>query len=566
MSTADLHPNLRLDTEGSVARLTIDRPTKRNALTLEMWAALPHIVESLAADSSVAAIVVEGAGDEAFASGADIGELLTHCSGPATASTFMIAVQRAEQAIAGCPKPVIAMISGTCYGGGLELAMACDVRFAAAGSRFAAPPARLGVVYSLSSTRRLMELVGPGRARDLLFSGRELDSAEALAVGIVEYEVAREDLVADTLRYAHTLSRLSQVSVRAAKRMVRAVLDGTLVEDEHLHRMRVDAMLGDDVREGAAAFLQRRAPRFPSSPPLQVRPMKESDMDTILEGYGLLEGPVWDSARGLIFADVELGGVYALDPTSRTVTTLIEHRRGIGGVVLHGDGGLIVSGRNVAYKAAGRETSVLLPNDPDAGTVGFNDITTDAHGRVYAGSLGFYPTVPGEEPRPGALHVVDLDGTTRRVADGVQLSNGMAFSEDGSRLYHCDSGDRTVYVYDVAADGTVSDRRPFVAVPNGLPDGMAITVDGRVWVAVAHSGVVLVFAPDGSLDQRLTFPLPMTTSLCFGGDDLRDLFVVTGSDGAEGRAGSIYHLHCDVAGLPVAKAAVAIPSTVRSAR
>lgn len=281
-------------------------------------------------------------------------------------------------------------------------------------------------------------------------------------------------------------------------------------------------------------------------------------METILDGYGLLEGPVWDPGRGLIFADAELGGVHVLDPASGVVSTLVEHRRGIGGVVRHRDGGLVVSGRNVAYKAADRETVVLLPNDPDGGIVGFNDITTDAAGRVYAGSLGFYPTVPDDEPRPGALHVIDLDGSVRKLADGVQLTNGMAFSADGSRLYHCDSGDRTVYVYDVAPDGGVTGRRPFAQAPAGLPDGMAITVDGRVWVAVAHAGIVMVFNPDGSLDRTLDFPLPMVTSLCFGGEDRRDLYIVTGSDGVEGHAGTVYRLRSDVAGLPVAAAAVAI--------
>jgi D-xylonolactonase len=293
--------------------------------------------------------------------------------------------------------------------------------------------------------------------------------------------------------------------------------------------------------------------------------MKETDMETILDGYGLLEGPVWDARRGLIFGDAELGGVFALDPASQVVSTVVKHRRGIGGIVSHRSGGLVVSGRNIAYKEADRETTVLLPNDPEGGIVGFNDITTDTAGRVYAGSLGFYPTVPGDRPRPGALHVIDLDGSTRTVADGVQLTNGMAFSADGSLLYHCDSGDHTVYVYDVAANGNVSGRRPFATAPEGLPDGMALTADGRVWVAVAHAGLVKVFNPDGSLDRRLEFPLPMVTSLCFGGDDLRDLYVVTGSDGVDGRAGSVYRLQSDVPGLPVAEAAVAIPPAAAAA-
>jgi D-xylonolactonase len=281
-------------------------------------------------------------------------------------------------------------------------------------------------------------------------------------------------------------------------------------------------------------------------------------MDTVLTGYQLLEGPVWDAKRGLVFADAEQGGVYALDPTSGAVSTLVEHRRGIGGLALHAQGGLVVSGRNIAYKEAGRETQVLLPNDPAGGTVGFNDITTDAVGRVYAGSLGFYPTVPGDEPRPGALYVIELDGSVRELAKGVKLTNGLGFSPDGSLLYHCDSGDHTVYVYDVSETTGVGPRRPFAAVPNGLPDGMAISVDGSVWVAVAHGGEVLRFRPDGSLRERLEFPVPMVTSLCFGGDDMRDLYVVTGSDGVEGNAGTVYRLRSEVPGVPIPAARVAV--------
>jgi enoyl-CoA hydratase/carnithine racemase len=267
MTAADVHPNLRVAIDAPVARLVINRPEKRNALSLAMWEAVPEIFDRLAREPSVAVIVVEGAGGEAFAAGADIGELLAHATDPDAASAFMLTVQRAEQAVASCPKPVIAMVAGSCYGGGLELAMACDVRFAATGSRFAAPPARLGVVYSLSSTRRLVELVGPGHARDLLFSGRDIDSAEAVAIGLVEREIAVADLEAETLSYAQTVGRRSQVSVLAAKRVVRAILDGATEEDEDLHRLRVDAMLGADLREGASAFLARRKPVFPSCSP-----------------------------------------------------------------------------------------------------------------------------------------------------------------------------------------------------------------------------------------------------------------------------------------------------------
>jgi len=287
--------------------------------------------------------------------------------------------------------------------------------------------------------------------------------------------------------------------------------------------------------------------------------MNERKIDTLAQGFGLLEGPVWDSPRGLLFADAEYGGVHCLG-TAGDVRMIVAHRRGIGGMVRHEDGGLVVSGRNVAYKGPGDEpTRVLLDNDPARGIVGFNDITTDRAGRIYAGSLGFYPTRKGDLPKPGALYVIDLDGGVRNVADGVQLTNGLGFSPDERLLYHSDSGDRIVYVYDVLGDGKVGNRRPFAMIAEGLPDGIATAQDGSIWVAVAHGGIVVVLEPDGSVRERIAFPLPMVTSLCFGGDDLRSLYVVSGSDGAASdRAGAVFRLRSDVPGLPVAPARVRV--------
>ena len=147
-------------------------------------------------------------------------------------------------------------------------------------------------------------------------------------------------------------------------------------------------------------------------------------MEKLVDGYGLIEGPVWDPERGLLFSDVIFGGVFCLDTAGQHVSTIFEHRRGIGGMSLHADGGLVVSGRNLAYKAfAGGDTVTLIEQDEGAGIVGFNDITTDAAGRVYAGSLGASPVFDdGREPRVGNLYLVDLDGDVakgwrRRQAD-----------------------------------------------------------------------------------------------------------------------------------------------------
>ena len=283
-------------------------------------------------------------------------------------------------------------------------------------------------------------------------------------------------------------------------------------------------------------------------------------MEQLATGYGLIEGPVWDPERGLIFSDVENGGVYCLSP-SGGITTVVEHRRGIGGMALHADGGLVVSGRNVAYKPpAGAATVVLL--DRDGSTVGFNDLTTDTRGRVYVGSLGVSPfdEAARESARTGWLHVIEVDGSSRRIADGITLSNGLGFSPDGRRLYHSDSRAGIVGVYDVAADGSVGPRRTFARLESGVPDGLVVSVDGAVWVAAAYGSAVVVFDAEGKERERIACSLPMVTSVCFGGDDLRDLYIVTGSSGS-GRpnAGSIFRLPVPVAGLPVPPARVAVP-------
>ncbi len=287
-------------------------------------------------------------------------------------------------------------------------------------------------------------------------------------------------------------------------------------------------------------------------------------METLCSGFGLLEGPVWDPARGLLFADADRGGVYCLDRGGE-VSTVEPHRRGIGGMVRHARGGLIVSGRNVGYKGPlAPTTMVLLDKDPANGVVGFNDITTDSRGRIFAGALGFIPTETelsgiGQEGRAAPLFLIELDGSCRQVYPTIQLSNGMGFSPDGTLFYHADSGDRTVYVYDVETDGGLSGRRAFASVTEGLPDGLAVDAAGSIWLAVAHGGQVVVFAPDGSLERRLDFPVPMVTSLCFGGDDMRDLYVVSGSEGTGRRdAGAIFRLRCAVPGLAIAAAQVKI--------
>ncbi len=274
-------------------------------------------------------------------------------------------------------------------------------------------------------------------------------------------------------------------------------------------------------------------------------------MERLVQGYGLVEGPVWVPGRGLMFSDVHGGGVHCLSADG-TIDTVFPHRRGIGGMALHADNGLVVGGRNIAFKSfASGDTAVILDRDPEHGNVGYNDLTTDAAGRIYVGSLGS-PVFEAGEQLPGSLHVIDLDGSVRIVAEDVLLTNGLGFSPDGKTLYHSDSRRQTVHRYDVAGDGDLGPKRTFATLDDGAPDGLAVSADGAVWVAVAGGCCVAVFEPDGSGRQRITVPMPMCTSVCFGGQDLTDLYIVTGSDGVEGdREGSVYRERVGVAGMRV---------------
>ena len=284
-------------------------------------------------------------------------------------------------------------------------------------------------------------------------------------------------------------------------------------------------------------------------------------MEALATGYGLVEGPLWVAGRGLLFSDVLNGGVFCIDPHG-AVTSVFEHRRGIGVMALHEANVLVVSGRNVRCKHFdGGSTVKIMYSDPDAGIVGFNDLTTDAAGRIYAGSLGSSPVFEdGREPAAGELWLIDLDGSHRPVAPDIRLTNGLGFSPDGRTLYHSDSGVRSVNCYTVADNGDLGPKEVFVQTSEGVPDGLCVAQDGSVWVALAGGGHgVAVYAADGTRQDFLEIPVPMCTSVCFGGNDLKDLYVVSGSDGT-GRenAGTVYRERVGVAGVPVAPARVAL--------
>jgi len=280
-------------------------------------------------------------------------------------------------------------------------------------------------------------------------------------------------------------------------------------------------------------------------------------MQELATGYSLIEGPVWDGAKGLYFSDVLGGGIYLLSRQGE-VSLALPKRRGVGGMALHADGGLLVGGREIVHVTlAEPSTKVLLDRQAAGDAVGFNDLTTDTLGRCYVGSIA-YAIFRGEEPKPGNLYLIDVDGGVRQVSDGILLTNGLGFSPDGRRLYHSDAGRGLVRVYDVHGDGSLGHWRAFAAMGNdSVPDGLKVAADGSVWVADAHGGRVAVFCSNGRHRGDIAVPRRMVTSLCFGGDDLRDLYIVTGSRGGPTETcGTIYRIRADVAGLPLPAARV----------
>jgi enoyl-CoA hydratase/carnithine racemase len=248
---------------GAVAVLTIDRPAKRNAMSAAMWAALPGVLAGIAADPSVRVLVVTGAG-ASFCAGADIGDLL---GGPDAADP-MADVRRdnlaAQAALRDFPTPTVAMVRGHCIGGGVELAVACDLRFADPTGVFGVTPAKVGVVYTPASTRALLDLVGPATTKHLLLSGELVDAAEALRWGLVDRVVPAEELEGEVLRYAEVLASRSALSQRATKEVVAALLAGRDGQAEAASAYR-ETIASGELAEGVAAFTERRPPRFPST-------------------------------------------------------------------------------------------------------------------------------------------------------------------------------------------------------------------------------------------------------------------------------------------------------------
>jgi len=258
----DMSDSLKVEVADDVATLILNRPEKKNALTLAMWTALPGVLAGIAADRAAKVLVVRGAGGT-FAAGADIGEFETVYASPDSSRAYFDRVGEAMQALAEFEKPTLAMIEGACVGGGLGLALACDLRIAATDARLALTPGKLGLVYSLPDTRRLVQAVGLSLAKAILFTGRLIDATEALNIGLVDALHPPDALAAAFTDKTAQIASASQFTARRAKRIVQLVADGETADTELTARWLIEAVEGEDFREGRDAFLAKRKPVFP---------------------------------------------------------------------------------------------------------------------------------------------------------------------------------------------------------------------------------------------------------------------------------------------------------------
>lgn len=244
-----------------LAWIVLDRPDRRNAMTLAMWRELRDRVDDLGHSADVRVIALIGGGEH-FCAGADIGEFEDARATAADAQRYEDAVDACTEAIAQSAKPTIAAIRGFCLGGGCGLAMACDFRLAHTSAHFAIPAARLGIVYGVRDTQNLLALVGLARAKRLLFTGRQIDAAEAARIGLVD-EVVAGSLEDAARQFAATLVESAPLSIAGAKLILTALVRGeTRDRHDEIEAALARSVASDDYREGVRAFLEKRRPVF----------------------------------------------------------------------------------------------------------------------------------------------------------------------------------------------------------------------------------------------------------------------------------------------------------------
>lgn len=253
---------LALRIDAGVAWIVADNPARMNAWTSSMWAALPGLLAAADADPSARVVVLRGSGDRAFSAGADISEFDDKRSGDA-ARAYDQLNHAAFDALCNAAKPTIAMIHGFCLGGGLALALCCDLRLADDKAQFSIPAAKLGIGYNPRWVRPLLAVVSPARAKEILFTGRRFTAVEAAAMGLVNRVLEPSRLEPETVALAAEIARNAPLTIRAAKRTIDALARHPESADTaELDRLVEACFASQDYAEGRRAFMEKRSPEF----------------------------------------------------------------------------------------------------------------------------------------------------------------------------------------------------------------------------------------------------------------------------------------------------------------
>lgn len=259
-------PKMLAEVNDGIGWITFNAPEKRNAMSLDMWQGLGEILGKLQEEKSLRVLILKGAGDAAFVSGADISEFEDKRSSQRDRDAYEAAFDDALDKLANFAIPVVAMIRGYCIGGGLAIALNTDIRIATEQSKFGIPAAKLGLGYGFEAVKTLESIVGPSHAKDILFTARFLEAKEALSIGLVNFIVGSELLEQTVNEYANKIVTNAPLTIRAVKKTVGEVVkDPGQKNPAHIERMVNDCFLSADYQEGRRAFMEKRKPKFTGS-------------------------------------------------------------------------------------------------------------------------------------------------------------------------------------------------------------------------------------------------------------------------------------------------------------
>jgi len=254
---------IRAVVDGRIGWLIFNNPARHNALSLEMWRGIAEVLRAFSANPEVRVAIMRGAGRKAFVSGADISEFDQHRSNADQRASYGEVAADANRELARFQKPLLALIEGYCIGGGLATALAADIRFATPDSRFGIPAAKLGLGYEYEGLAKLTRVVGPARARDIMFSARFMEAPEAFGMGLINFIHSREEIEAEILNYANRIAANAPLTVAAAKAAVNAwERDGREDEVTRVRNMVDGCFNSEDYKEGRRAFREKRTPDF----------------------------------------------------------------------------------------------------------------------------------------------------------------------------------------------------------------------------------------------------------------------------------------------------------------